>query len=255
MRRSGIESIFFWISTGLDLAEITYVKLWKQHRLEEEMEKVSSSSWSYCTSTAPLLSKQELIDQGCSVVDFLQTGPLWDIKYFRDKAKDISKNITTTPNSIKYRFSFPIFCVKRYIAKCLLPHKISLNGDKDWILSAVLFICQEQIFDRFYADVSQSTWASVVNSILNSFTAPPSVWSLFHCHINSCLILKKKYFNIVLTMTSKVLHFREEWLYGFKKKIIFQHTIMAHETPPPLHGKCHLKYPYFPNWFEMMIRI
>ena len=75
-----------WISKRLNLAEITYVKLWKQHRLEEEMEKVSSSFWSYCTSTVPL-SNQELIDQDCSAVDFLQTGPLWDNKYWRDKAK------------------------------------------------------------------------------------------------------------------------------------------------------------------------
>ena len=40
------------------------------------------------------------------------------------------------------------------------------------------------------------------------------------------------------------------------KKIIFQNSLMANETPsrpPPLHGKCHLKFPfwfsaYLPNW-------
>ena len=39
------------------------------------------------------------------------------------------------------------------------------------------------------------------------------------------------------------------------KKIIFQNSLMANETPsrpPPLHGKCHLKFPFwlsahFPN--------
>ena len=82
----GLSPYPFEFQFVLNLAEITYVKLWKQHRLEEEMEKVSSSFWSYCTSTVPL-SNQELIDQDCSAVDFLQTGPLWDNKYWRDKAK------------------------------------------------------------------------------------------------------------------------------------------------------------------------
>ena len=34
------------------------------------------------------------------------------------------------------------------------------------------------------------------------------------------------------------------------KKIIFQNSLMANETPsrpPPLHGKCHLKFPF---WFS-----
>ena len=42
------------------------------------------------------------------------------------------------------------------------------------------------------------------------------------------------------------------------KKIIFQNSLMANETPsrpPPLHGKCHLKFPfwfsgYLPNHFN-----
>ena len=116
------------------------------------------------------------------------------------------------------------------------------------------YLCHEQIFDRFYADVSQSIWASVVNSILNSFTALPSVWSLFHCHINSCLILRKKILKYDSNHDFESSSFQGIILW-FLKKIIFQHTIMAHETPPPLHGKCHLKSPYFPDWFEMMIRI
>ena len=42
------------------------------------------------------------------------------------------------------------------------------------------------------------------------------------------------------------------------KKIIFQNSLMANETPsrpPPLHGKCHLKFPFwffapFPNIYS-----
>ena len=43
------------------------------------------------------------------------------------------------------------------------------------------------------------------------------------------------------------------------KKIIFQNSLMANETPPrppPLHGKCHLKFPFWffdsvPYWSDM----
>ena len=45
------------------------------------------------------------------------------------------------------------------------------------------------------------------------------------------------------------------------KKIIFQNSLMANETPsrpPPLHGKCHLKFPFWfsahlpkqPSWWD-----
>ena len=102
-----------------------------------------------------------------------------------------------------------------------MPHKISLNGDKDWISSAVL-------------SMSRTDFRSILCRRIPEYMSECGQFNIeqFHCTAIRLVTISLPY-KFLLGFEKKILKYNSNHDFESSSFHIFQNTLMARETPSP----------------------